>query len=216
MLPDPEILADLVIQTIETAIGPVIERLTAAEARLSMLGDLRDRVVTVETRTAHPPDLSDVRTRIGTLETQTAADFAAVRKELETLDKYTARVEGYASFLQRDVAALGERAAVLETRPPLAGPAGKDGEPGPPGQNGVDGKDGTAGLTYVGVYQDGKSYEPGDMVTWAGSSWHCNEPTTTRPGDGSKAWTLMVKRGRDGKDGRDAVTLPTVSIGGRK
>jgi hypothetical protein len=28
-----------------------------------------------------------------------------------------------------------------------------------------------------------------------------------------KAWTLIVKRGRDGKDGRDAVTTPVVAIG---
>jgi hypothetical protein len=90
---------------------------------------------------------------------------------------------------------------------------GKDGEPGPPGKDGLHGKDGTAGLSFEGVYQDGKSYEFGHLVTWAGSSWHCNEPTTTKPGDGSKAWTLMVKRGRDGKDGRDAVTVPVVSVG---
>ena len=59
---------------------------------------------------------------------------------------------------------------------------------------------------------DGKTYERGDGVTWAGSEWHCNEPTTTKPGDGSKAWTLKVKRGRDGKDGRDAMTAPVLSV----
>lgn len=53
---------------------------------------------------------------------------------------------------------------------------------------------------YRGVYTE-KAYARGDSVTWAGSEWHCNEPTTTKPGDGSKAWTLKVKRGRDGKDG---------------
>lgn len=65
---------------------------------------------------------------------------------------------------------------------------------------------------YRGVYLDGKTYERGDGVTWAGSEWHCNEATSTRPGDGSKAWTLKVKRGRDGKDGKDASSLPVVSI----
>ena len=94
-----------------------------------------------------------------------------------------------------DVGALRERLAVLETRPLLPGPPG---DPGPAGKDGLDGK---AGLTYQGVYQDGKAYDVGDVTTWAGSTWHCNEPTETKPGDGSKAWTLMVKRGRDGKDG---------------
>lgn len=54
---------------------------------------------------------------------------------------------------------------------------------------------------YCGVFRDGGVYALGDMVTWAGSVWHCNEPTGEKPGDGLKAWTLCVKRGRDGKDG---------------
>jgi hypothetical protein len=53
---------------------------------------------------------------------------------------------------------------------------------------------------YRGVYVAGKSYAPADSVTWGGSEWHCNEPTASTPGDGSKSWTLKVKRGRDGKD----------------
>jgi integrin beta 3 len=69
---------------------------------------------------------------------------------------------------------------------------------------------------YRGVYVEGKTYDRGDGVTWAGSEWHANETTNTKPGDGSKAWTLKVKRGRDGKDGRDAPQAPpVVSIGVR-
>jgi len=45
-------------------------------------------------------------------------------------------------------------------------------------------------------------------VTWAGAVWHCNEPTTDRPGNGSPAWRLAVKAGRDGKDGRDGSAEP--------
>lgn len=86
------------------------------------------------------------------------------------------------------IAALVARVAVLEARP-----LGEKGEKGDPGQ---------AGLTYCGVFVEGKSYDVGDVTTWAGSTWHCNEPTETKPGDGSKAWTLMVKRGRDGKDAK--------------
>lgn len=102
----------------------------------------------------------------------------------------------------RAVAPVCERVAALEARPPLPGPAGTDGAPGPPGAPGRDGVDGMAGLEYCGVYVDGRSYDRGDLVTWGGSAWHCNEATATKPGDGSKGWTLMVKRGRDGKDAR--------------
>ena len=103
----------------------------------------------------------------------------------------------------------------LPGAPGAPGEHGLNGTDGLPGKDGVDGKDGTAGLSFEGVYQDGKSYALGHLVTWAGSSWHCNEPTTTKPGDGSKAWTLMVKRGRDGKDGVDAPgALPVVKVGG--
>lgn len=60
---------------------------------------------------------------------------------------------------------------------------------------------GIPAIIYRDVFKDGQSYERGDVVTWAGSLWHCNEPTTDKPGEGAKAWTLAAKRGRDGKDG---------------
>lgn len=53
-------------------------------------------------------------------------------------------------------------------------------------------------MLYRGVYVPGKLYERGDVVTLGGSLWHANADTTTRPGDGAPAWTLAVKRGRDG------------------
>jgi hypothetical protein len=128
------------------------------------------------------------------------------------------------------VGPLRERVAVLETLAPVPGPPGPAGRDG---VNGVDGlgfddlgvvqrdersftitaaqgdrvkEIGTARFAvaiYRGVWTDGRTYEPGDSVTWAGSEWHCHTTTTTKPGDGSKAWTLKVKRGRDGKDGVD-------------
>jgi integrin beta 3 len=51
---------------------------------------------------------------------------------------------------------------------------------------------------YVGVFKEGTTYRPGDMVTHGGSLWHCNDETTMKPGDGP--YTLCVKRGRDGRD----------------
>lgn len=111
--------------------------------------------------------------------------------------------------------AIGARLASLEARPvpdplpdpivalkgliePLAGRLealeARAAIPGPPGK---------PGLAYCGVFVAGKTYEKGDCVTYAGSLWHCDaDATTTRPGDGAPGWTLTVKRGRDGKDGR--------------
>jgi hypothetical protein len=127
-----------------------------------------------------------VRTERAVLETR----LAVAEARLASLE---GRVQDDA--LTKELGGLRERVAVIEVRPVLPGPPG---DPGPPGRDGADGK---AGLTYQGVYQDGKQYDVGDVTTWAGSTWHCNESTETKPGDGSKAWTLMVKRGRDGRDG---------------
>lgn len=55
-------------------------------------------------------------------------------------------------------------------------------------------------MIYRGVYEAGRVYEPGDMVTWAGSGWHCNAPTTAKPDTDPEAWTLAIKRGRDARD----------------
>jgi integrin beta 3 len=115
--------------------------------------------------------------------------------------------------------------------PGLPGTPGLPGEPGRDGKDGVDGfaldrldaeaLDGgrtlvvtlhhgesvqrlelrLATMIYRGVFRDGETYQLGDTVTWAGSLWHCNAPTGAKPGDGSKDWTLTVKKGRDGKDG---------------
>lgn len=59
-------------------------------------------------------------------------------------------------------------------------------------------------LAYCGVYKQDQEYMVGDVVTWGGSAWHCNEPTKEKPDDKAKdgPWSLMVKKGRDGKDAR--------------
>jgi len=61
----------------------------------------------------------------------------------------------------------------------------------------------TRNTIWQGVYHEGETYQPGDLVTLGGSMWHCNLETTERPGEAKAAWTLCVKRGRDGKDGKD-------------
>ena len=53
---------------------------------------------------------------------------------------------------------------------------------------------------YRNVFREGEQYERGDMVTWAGSLWHCDTPTKDKPG--TESWTLAAKKGRDGKDAK--------------
>lgn len=199
------------VRTVDDGLAPVLERVAAAEARLAVLGDLRDRVVTAETKAAMPlapapgVDLSAIHERLTAIETTQAIPTAAeimlndVKARLAQLE-----TKSVPDVVGPEMASLRERVAVLEVRPVTPGPIG---EPGPPG------KDGTAGLSFEGVYQEGQTYEKGHLVTWAGSSWHCNATTTTKPGDGSKDWQLMVKRGRDGRDGQDAPgAVPVVSV----
>lgn len=206
-------IVNTVLEATPVDLSPVLERLAAAEARLDTVGDLRDRVVVVETKAAQPVvmptielpapvDVSDVRERLSAVEMKLEVKTAELTPVLATV-----------ADLTKDIGAIRERIAVVEVRPPLQG---VQGEPGIPGRDGRDGVPGTPGLAYQGVYQDGKSYDLGQIVTWAGSTWHANETTTAKPGEGSKSWTLMVKRGRDGRDGVDAsATVPVVAVGRR-
>lgn len=54
---------------------------------------------------------------------------------------------------------------------------------------------------YVGVYRTGAEYRRGNVATYGGALWHCNEDTRKPPPGG--AWTLCVQRGRDGRDLRE-------------
>jgi hypothetical protein len=54
-----------------------------------------------------------------------------------------------------------------------------------------------------GVYKSGEEYEKGDGVTYAGSFWIAQRDTKDAPGN-SDSWRLAVKRGRDGKDSKNA------------
>lgn len=51
---------------------------------------------------------------------------------------------------------------------------------------------------YRDAWKAGAEYQSGDCVSWAGQTWIALEPTSGKPGD-SKAWSLMVRRGRDAK-----------------
>lgn len=56
-------------------------------------------------------------------------------------------------------------------------------------------------MIYRGIFDPQKEYSQGDVVTWGGSAWHCQDKTTSAPNEKSEAWKLMVKEGRRGKDG---------------
>lgn len=48
------------------------------------------------------------------------------------------------------------------------------------------------------IYREGKTYSPGDGVTFGGSFWIKRGVEQGKPGEGD-AWRLAVKRGRDGR-----------------
>lgn len=58
---------------------------------------------------------------------------------------------------------------------------------------------------YRGVFEEGREYQLGDMVTWGGSCWVARANTGAKPGqssEASRAWQLAVKAGRDGREGK--------------
>jgi hypothetical protein len=57
----------------------------------------------------------------------------------------------------------------------------------------------TSVILYREVWREGE-YDRGDVVTWGGSTWHCQRKTTEKPSFGCADWKLMVKEGRPGKD----------------
>ncbi len=111
---------------------------------------------------------------------------------------------------------------------------GRDGADGAPGRDGADGlgfddldviHDGERGITLRfsrdevvkefafsvpmvidrGVWSEARDggYAKGDGVTWAGSFWISQKDGNTDKPDGGDGWRLSVKRGRDGKPGKD-------------
>lgn len=99
---------------------------------------------------------------------------------------------------------------------------GKDGDPGRDGQDGIGFEDMAfetddhgrviakfqrgdviksarlPGIVDRGPFRAGEGYEKGDAVSYGGSLWIAQEPTCDKP-DGSKAWRLAVKKGRDAR-----------------
>jgi hypothetical protein len=150
--------------------------------------------------------------------------IAPLRAQLARIEGQLAA--GDLDTVRSEVGQVRERLASLEARPPVPGPRGADGLDGLNGTNGADGLgfddlaasfDGERTLVlrwsrgelvkslpvelpiprYQGAYASARSYRPGDVVSYDGSAWHCEVQTSSRPGDGARAWQLMVKHGRD-------------------
>lgn len=67
-----------------------------------------------------------------------------------------------------------------------------------------------------GVWRPEGEYEKGDAVTYAGALWMATDDTPDgAPGVG-KGWRLAIKKGRDGRNGRDGVVKAEkrLSVGG--
>ena len=158
--------------------------------------------------------------------------LAPLRASLDRLEDRLSTTLSRLDAVYTTLPVLRERLAVVETRAPVPGPPGQDGAPGEDGRDGVgfddlsvefDG-DRTITLSftrdtvtkafpitlpiprYQGTWSGAQTYAVGDLVTWDGSTWHCQLPTSSRPGENATAWRMMVKRGRDGRDRSDGAT----------
>ena len=52
---------------------------------------------------------------------------------------------------------------------------------------------------YEGIWEAGKAYRKGTLVTHSGSIFHANTDSPLKPGTPNSGWQLAVKRGKDAK-----------------
>jgi hypothetical protein len=195
------------LATVIRAIAPVIR-----ECVTKAIADLTPRIAVTEARLEEFKVVGELRDRLLTMETKAAAlDARPVAVAGPPGPPGAVGPEGPPGPPGRDGR---DGLPGIQGEKGLPGLDGKHGIDGAPGKDGLNGKDGRPGLEWKGAYQEGTSYDLGQMVFFAGQSWHCNAATTSKPDIGSKDWSLVVKRGRDGKDGRDlAPPLPVVTVG---
>ena len=80
------------------------------------------------------------------------------------------------------------------------GPAGADGSDGTNGANGTNGADGQ-GFNWMGVWSDGPSYQPYDLVLYNGSVYLCTLGIVGDAPTNTTYWSLFASKGADGTAG---------------
>lgn len=111
--------------------------------------------------------------RLARLEARCEAIDAAVKGATAPL---VARIAALEAAAAHTLGPIEERLAQLEARP--------------------------KGMSYRGIYDPGRVYEPSDVVTHAGSMWVALRSTGDTPGTDDHArtgWQLCVKKGRDAR-----------------
>jgi len=58
------------------------------------------------------------------------------------------------------------------------------------------------GVLDAGMWSAGTVYEAGDGTTHHGHYWVAQSQTNDEPSDGSRAWRLAVRRGKQGREGQ--------------
>ena len=140
------------------------------------------------------------------IETDTQQALDRVRKQGE---EQLAELRGVVDRLRSDLLALGAqqedaRARIADVAQSIVGlPA--EGPPGPEGPQGPPGPPALFPETQVWS-PDAVSYR-GDVVTHAGGTWQARKDTGKEPPHPD--WIPLAVPGRDGRDGRDAIS-PTV------
>lgn len=239
--PETDIRDHLVaLSPVQERVATCEARLDALAESQKALDAVKDRVAAVEARpetVARVEPDAELRERVGSITSVTEAlkaDVARVEKRVVELDQKHA---GTVESVSRDLSAVRERVAVAEVRAFTPGPAGAAGRDGHDGVDGVSYDELTATLEhdrtivlraakgdrvkevgsltvpfmiFRGTWVE-KDYEPGDVVNWAGSGWHCQAPTKAKPGE-SPDWKLFVKRGQDGKDAGETGRLPNAVV----
>lgn len=87
------------------------------------------------------------------------------------------------------------------------------GTPGPQGPAGADGADGADALwNFIGEYDNGADYSPGDLVTYNGGTYYrVGEPNPGYP-PGTEYWTTIAEPGADGADGSSTDTYSKIIL----
>lgn len=230
---DVEKIADSIFkrvqERIDVALAPVIERLTAVEAK-----EIPEASAIIKTILA-----GDELATLVNLEVTEAVSQIPAPKDGEPGEKGDPGKDGVGlagALIDRDgnlvvTLANGEAKSLGQV-------VGKDGEPGKDGTDGIgfeslevgfDGenivheyKSGTRTVTqkfpiqvmrHIGFWREGMEAKSGNLASHAGSLWYCLNDTKSRPSYESEDWILSARAGRNGQDKTEAKSEPVILNG---